>query len=257
MKIDCDKVVCPINDSITIKFETDAEDRYFDEHLGLGVAEFSHPIIERSNLRTGIFILKLKPSIGINNLKIGDIIDFHFKITEKNKERFDFHIPIEIAAAIIPPTPPPPPPHPPHPPPIPFTRIPRPDPNTNQNQGLFIDPDFRALSREKSKTKWNKLFKGEDKRGAFVDFHTTDNGFTIWVNTSHPSLVQYQTRHPEATKKKIIDRYVNYIGYQTYAAYLLKEGNLVKYDNQDLKQMMETVSDSVALFGLGYTDAAR
>ncbi len=249
---------CPSNGDVTIKFETDAEDKYFNDHLGLGQIELSHDIVSWSKLRTGIYTLKLKPSLAIKNLQTGRHINFWFKVLEKKQERFSFEIPIEISDPISkPPTPPPPPPGPPGPPQTPFTRIPKTDHDSNDGQNFIDNPEIKAISKEKSLTRWNKFFNGNEKRGAFVEI-SSEGKLKIWVNISHPSLVQYQKLHPDYSTRKIIDRYVYYVGYQTWALYLISEGEYVKYpENYSIKQLMEAASDSIAFFGLGYLDASR
>src|SRR5437879_3059609 len=96
MMITTSKFTCPINGNVTIKFETDAEDNYFDEHVGLGETEFLPDIVQRSKLRTGIYTLTLKPYLGIDNLEVGQKFNFKFIIYENNNERYVFEIPIEI-----------------------------------------------------------------------------------------------------------------------------------------------------------------
>ena len=248
---------CPSNGDITVKFETDAEDKYFNEHVGLGNIELSHDIVSWSKLRTGIYTLKLKPSLAFKNLQTGRLVNFRFKVREQKQERWSFEIPIEISDPI---SKPPPPPHPPPPPGskrTPFTRIPKPDPDSDHGQNFIDDPEIKAISKEKSPTRWNKYFIGNEKRGAYVEI-SSEGKLKIWVNISHPSLVQYQILHPELSTKKIIDKYVYYIGYQTWALFLIHEGNYVKYpESYSIKQLMEAASDSLAFFGLGYLDASR
>ena len=90
------------------------------------------------------------------------------------------------------------------------------------------------------------MFKGQNKK------------IIIWINLSHPSLIKYQQKNPQMTQKKLVSRYANYIGYGSYAMYLLKEGKLIKYSEEtDAKEMMEYTSDALALFGLLYLDAAK
>lgn len=257
MTITIPQVTCPSNGNVKLRFDTDAEDSYLDDHVGLGETEFSHTIVQRSQLRIGIYTLTLNPSLGIDNLQVGKTINFKFKILEKEKERFSFDIPIEITEP-IPETPKGPPgPRRPRRPNIPFTRTAKSDPTSDQSQGLIDPPTFKPISREKSKRKWERFFAGNDTRGAFVEI-SSDNKVTIWVNISHPSLVQYQLRNPDLTKKRLIDKYVHYIGFQTYALFLIMEGKKIKYpDDYSMKKLMEATSDALAFFGLGYGDAAR
>lgn len=248
--------LCPQNGTVTIKFETDAEDKYFDEYVGLGKEEFSHEdIVTRSSLRTGIYSLTLKPSIGIPNLQVDQLINFKFKILENGKERWVFDIPIKITPPI--PPPPPRPPGPPRGPNKPFTRVKKPDPNSNQDSGLIDLPRFIPLSKEKHPQKWEKCFGSNEKRGAFVEI-SSDNKVKISVNTSHPSLVYYKNKHPDITEKKLINKYLNYIGWKTYSIFLIHEAKMITYEDKiSVKNMMEMVSDAIAFFGLSYDNAAR
>jgi len=258
MTTTCPKVTCPKNGNVILKFQTDAEDSYFDEHVGLGEEEFSHDIIQRKNLRKGIYTLALKPSRSIDTLQVGQTINFNFAIREKKKARFSFTIPIEITEPIQEPDKPDKPdkPHNPRGPNIPFTRIPKSDPNST-NQTIIDPPTFKPISKEKSLRKWDRFFEGNDKRGAFVDIKS-DGKLWIWVNISHPSLLQYQLRFPDMPKRKLIDKYVHYIGFQLWALYLIDEGKKIKYPKEyNIKDLMEAASDALAFFGLSYVDAAR
>jgi len=250
------RIDCPINDTVTIKFETDAEDNYFNEHTGIGKIDFSHDIIDHQTLRTGIFSLKLRPSISFSNLEVDQMIDFKFSILEKSKNKYNFEIPIKIIPPIE--KKPPRPPKSPVPPKpnISFTRevVPDDDPD---DEGRWTPPDIRNLSKEgKEEKKWNEMFNGNIRRGVSVDIKS-DGSMTIWVNISHPSLVKYQEKHPDMTKKKLVEKYSNYIGLTTYATYCIKEGKIINYsEDSDVKEMMESTSDAIALFGLLYSDAS-
>lgn len=257
MSIICPNQTCPMNGNVSLKFETDAEDSYFDEHVGLGQVEFSHDdLVQRSKLRTGIYTLTIKPSLGYDHLHVGQKINLKLKVKERKKERFSFDIPIEITEAI------------PEStenttekikrgPNIPYTREVKSDPNSKLNQSLIDPPEFKSISREKNPKKWQKFFRTNDKRGAFVDIKS-DGKVTFWVNISHPSLIHYQNRYPDLPKKRLIDKYVHYIGFQTWGLHLIIEGKKIPYpDNYSPKTLMEATADALAFFGLGYVDAAR
>ena len=80
----------------------------------------------------------------------------------------------------------------------------------------------------------------------------------IWVNISHPNLLQYQDRNPYTPKKKLIEKYVNFIGFYTLALHLNVKSKKIQYlEVYDPKDLMEATADSLALFGLGYIDASR
>lgn len=248
------RIDCPINDSVTIKFETDAEDNYFNEHTGIGKMEYNHDIVDHQTLKTGIFSLKLRPSISFSNLEVGQLINFRFSISEKSEDRFGFEIPIRITEEKE--IPEPKPPKPPGPPreKTPFTREVVPS-NEPDDEGRWTPPEIKTISNEgKDKEKWNEMFDGNIRRGVSVDMKS--DGMTIWVNISHPSFVRYQEKHPDMTKKKLVDKYSNYIGLTTYATYCIKEGKIIPYaENNDVKEMMEATSDAIALFGMLYNDA--
>lgn len=246
------QIECPINDSVTIKFQTDAEDSYFNEHTGIGKIEFEPDIIERQSLKTGIFALKLKPSISFPNLKINQIVFCRFSIKEKSIDRFNFTIPIkiipetkkELPTAITKQTP--------HKKSLPYTRKPVQN-NESDGEGRWNPPIIKVMSDKHEK--WNEMFKGNKMRGAYVDLKA-DNSMEIWVNTSHPSLIHYQENHPDKPPKKLIDKYSHYIGFMTYASFCIKEGEIIDYETErDLKDMMEDTSDAIAFFGMLYNDA--
>lgn len=252
------QVECPINDTVTVKFETDAEDNYLNEHTGNGKLDFNHDIIEYQTLKTGILTLKIRPSITFTNLQINQIINFRFSILEKTTNRWSFEIPIKITPEILK-TPKPRPPRPPipHNPRMPFTRtvVPSTEPD---DDGRWTPPMIETISKEGSQAqKWDEMFKGNIRRGLYVN-KKSDGTMTLWVNISHPTLVRYQEKHPEKSKSKLVEEYANYIGLTTYATYCLKEGGIVEYDKElDVKEMMEATSDAIALFGMLYNDASR
>jgi len=255
--IETKHVDCPINDKVIIKFETDAEDNYFNEHTGIGKIDLNHDIIEHQKLKKGIFSLILRPSIVFSNLVVGQIINFRLSILEKSKNRFNFEIPIKITEAIQPKTKPPrKPPNEEPEPQTPFTReiVPDEDPD---DQGRWTPPIIETISKEKSEKKWNEMFDGNIRRGAYVN-PKSDGTMEIWINISHPSLVRYQEKHPDKSKRKLVEQYANYIGLTIYATYCIKEGKIIKYpETADVKEMMEATSDALALFGLLYNDASR
>jgi len=257
--IETKHVDCPINDKVIVKFETDAEDNYFNEHTGIGKIDLNHDIIDHQTLKKGIFSLKLRPSITFPKLVVGQIINFRLNILEKSKNRFNFEIPIKITEAIQEKPKPPRPPKPPIPPTpqTPFTReiVPDEDPD---DQGRWNPPIIETISKEgKQEERWNEMFEGNLRRGAYVEIKS-DETMVIWINISHPSLVRYQEKHPEKTKPKLVEQYANYIGLTIYATYCIKEGKIIKYpDTLDVKDMMEATSDALALFGLIYNDASR
>ena len=125
------------------------------------------------------------------------------------------------------------------------------------DEGRWSPPIIRTISKSgKQEKKWDEMFKGNVRRGVFVNIKS--DGVELWVNISHPSLVKYQEKHPDITKKKLVERYANYIALTTYATYCLKEGKIVSYEKEsDVKEMMETTSDAIALFGMLYNDASR
>ena len=248
-------IECPINDSTTIKFETDAEDNYFNEHTGIGKIDYNHDIIDHQTLKTGIFSLKLRPSIAFSNLEVGQYINFRFSIMEKSKNIFNFEIPIKITSAIEKKPPDSPGPHKPRKPIMPYTRTVVSD-DEPDDEGRWTPPEIKTISNEGSQEKkWNEMFNGNIRRGVSVDMKS-DGSMTIWVNISHPSLVKYQEKHPDLTKSKLVAKYANYIGLTTYATYCIKEGKIIEYTKEsDVKEMMEATSDAIALFGMLYSDA--
>jgi len=259
------QINCPINGNITIRFQTDAEDRYFDEHMGLGEAEYSHDIVQRSKLRIGIYTLTLKPSLGIDDLEVGKIINFNFMIKEKKNERFSFDIPIKITEALQEPEKPDETEETtetdditPRGPNKPFTRKEKIDPNSKQNRSLIDRPDFTPISKETDPTFWEELFEGNDRKGANTEIDSNGRLVNIRVNVSHPSLLQYQVRNPDLTTKQLIVRYVNFIGFYTWALFLNVQSKKIQYpENYDIKDLMEATSDALALLGLGYGDASK
>lgn len=251
------QVDCPINDSVTVKFETDAEDNYLNEYTGVGKVDLSHDIIQHQTLKTGIFSLKLRPSISFSDLVVSQSINFRLSILEKSKKRYTFEIPINITPEI-------------QKKPrkkrkkreetksrTPFTRIVVSDEDPD-DQGRWTPPQIETISKEgKQAKKWNEMFEGNIRRGAYVN-PKSDGTMEIWVNISHPSLVRYQEKHPEKTKKKLVEQYANYIGLTIYATYCIKEGKIITYsENIDVKEMMEATSDAIALFGMLYNEASK
>jgi len=257
----CQSRKCPINGHVNIKFETDAEDKFFNEELGNGSLNYSHDILYQKSLRTGIFSLTLKPSLGFSDLVVGQKINFQLTILDKKKTRDIFEIPIEITEAEIKIPKPPRPPGPPPKPRIPYTRIIKPN-KDSKNKKSFIDtPIVKTLSKEKNEKKWQQHFEGKIRRGASVEI-SSDGQIKFFVNISHPNLLQYQELHPEFnTKKKtqsLMERYAYYIAFNSWSFNLLYDHKLIPYDEKtDPQKMMEIISDSLAYFGLSYSDAAK
>lgn len=243
-------VICPINGTTTIKFETDAEDNYFNEHTGIGKIEYSHDIIAYQTLRTGIFTLKINPKMLFTELKIGQEFILKLEIHEKSNIRFTFEIPIQIGEPCLKINSPKPTKTKKR---TPYTRIVK-SSNTPNDDGQWTPPQIRPVSKIDDPKKWNKLFDNE-RKGIHVQIDSNDN-MVIFVNVSHPSLIKYQEKHPDMTKKRLIEKYSNYVALTSYAAYCIQKGKIIKYSNDiDIKDMMENTSDAVALFGLLYKDA--
>jgi len=257
------KITCPINGNITLKFQTDAEDSYFDEHVGLGDIEFSHDIIQRSKLRIGIYTLTLKPSIGIDDLQVGNTINFNLVVKEKNEGRWAYNFSIKITDPLPEPEENDDEDNPDKPetkrrPNKPFTRIEKSDPNSKQNQSMIDRPNFKSISKEKDAKKWEGFFGTNDRKGANVEFDSNGRLINIWVNISHPTLLHYQEKNPDLSKKKLVEKYVNFIGFYTWALHLNIQSKKIEYpEGYDPKDLMEATSDALSLLGLGYAEAAR
>lgn len=250
-------VDCPINSSVKIKFETDAANNYFDSHLGRGTYQLSHPsMLKRAQILNGICTFSIQPSLVNSALSIGDKIPFTVIIFEKGKNRFENTINITITNPIIIPPPPPPGPG--------IRKKKRKSYSRERKSNSLFDgdvsiepPDIKGYSREAKPRKWEENFAGNLNKGA--RWYPKGGGkYQAIVNLSHPSLKEYQKKHRNLHPKKVATRHMNLVGIVSFAVYLLSEAKMIEYNkDKSITDLMEIVSDSVAFFGLDFTDKLK
>ena len=195
------KLTCPINDTVTIQFETDALDNFFDLHTGNGKLDYTHNIIKHQTLKTGIFSLKFDPSLE-PTIAINQEINFILTISERKKEKWQYEIPIKFTKAIKKESPPSGPRGPFEPKP-PYTRKVVQD-NDSDAEGLWTPPEIKTIAKDgKQQKQWEEFFGEGDKalrRGAHIVFKGQNKKIGWYAKTNIESGIRLILENPEFIK---------------------------------------------------------
>ena len=251
------KFECPENGSVLIKFETDAEDKYFTPYVGRGKLKVSHPsIMKKFRLNSGIGKMWIQPSMSENTkYKAGDNIEFKVALLEKSIEKFREEFDVTITPPLVksesekfserkklekkrkkPHS---------------FGRFKKPI-EGDEGEGKINLPKLTGISKESTPDKWAKYFDNE-YQGAV--FKRSGDKFNAWINLSNPSLMHYVKIHQKNMRPaKIQEAYTQLVGYVPFALHMLNESNQRKYEEENINvlDLMNAASDSIALWGIDF-----
>ncbi|MCI0605910.1 hypothetical protein L0156_23230 [bacterium] len=183
---------CPLNRTVRIEFETDAENDYFKRIDFPGKIYFDPPnLCESNRLWNGKFSARFAMPW---NAKIGDLVDFTVNVMDIERETkggpFVCKFKLKAGADVNAPTPPPGPRREGH----------KPEDTGSRLEHALAKPDIREVRREQ----WTNPLLNFNEFTALKIAHNEDGqGYTFWVNVDNAFLLTELSRAKDEEKSLI------------------------------------------------------